>query len=134
MQAKAYGMFRTRYKDKGIQAGPETVRTALRRPGYRTRGSRRIKSSGAGHPDRDARFPRIKRQTGKAVKDKNQVISADTKKKEVPGGCKNGGKERYKKGEGPAAADHDSAPPAAPRACPYGIYSRSTLQNKTTML
>jgi hypothetical protein len=49
-------------KDKGIQASPETVRTTLRRLGYRTRGSRKIKSDRADHPDRDAQFPRIKRR------------------------------------------------------------------------
>jgi hypothetical protein len=50
------------------------------------------------------------------------VLSVDTKKKEVLGAYKNGGKEWHKKGESPAVADHDFIPPDVPRAYPYGIY------------
>jgi hypothetical protein len=109
-------------KDRGIQASPETVRTTLRRLGYRMQGNRKVNSNGADHPDRDAQFLHIKRLTKKAVKGKNPVISVDTKKKEVLGVYKNGGKEWHRKGESPAVADHDFVPPDAPRAYPYGIY------------
>jgi hypothetical protein len=109
-------------KDRGIEASPETVRTTLRRLGYRMQGNRKVKSSGADHPDRDAQFQHIKKQTEKALKGKNPVISVDTKKKEVLGCYKNGGKEWHKQGESPAVADHDFVPPDAPRAYPYGIY------------
>jgi hypothetical protein len=44
------------------------------------------------------------------------------RKKRLREPIRTGGKERRKKGESPAAADHDFIPPAAPRACPYGIY------------
>ncbi|MDR0584819.1 MAG: ISAzo13 family transposase, partial [Treponema sp.] len=114
-------------KGRGIEACPETVRTTLRRLGYRMQGNRKVSnrrfaSSGADHPDRDAQFLYIAKQTKKAVKGKNPVISVDTKKKEVLGGYKNGGKEWYKKGESLAVADHDFVSPDAPRAYPYGIY------------
>jgi hypothetical protein len=109
-------------KDTGIQASPETVRITLKRLGYRMQGNRKINSSGADHPDRDAQFQHIKRLTKRAIKGKNPVISVDTKKKEVLGAYKNGGKEWYRKGESPAVADHDFVPPEAPRAYPYGIY------------
>jgi hypothetical protein len=109
-------------QDKGIRASPETVRRTLKRLGYKMQGNRKVKSSGASHPDRDAQFRHIKRLTDKAVKSKNPVISVDTKKKEVPGGYKNGGKEWHKKGASPAVADHDFIPPDAPRAYPCGIY------------
>jgi hypothetical protein len=85
-------------------------------------GNRKVKSRGAEHPDRDAQFQHITRQTEKAIKGKNPVISVDTKRKEVLGCYKNGGKEWYKKGESPAVADHDFVPPDAPRAYPYGVY------------
>jgi hypothetical protein len=109
-------------KAKGIEASPETVRRTLKRLGYRMQGNRKVKSNGADHPDRDAQFQHIKRLTKQALKSKNPVISVDTKKKEVLGAYKNGGKEWYKKGESPAVADHDFIPPDAPRAYPYGIY------------
>jgi phenylalanyl-tRNA synthetase beta subunit len=94
-------------KAQGIEVSPETVRTTLKRLGYKMQGNRKVKSSGADHPDRDAQFQHIKRLTNKAIKSKNPVISVDTKKKEVLGAYKNGGKEWYKKGESPPVADHD---------------------------
>ena len=45
-------------------------------------GNRKVKSVKADHPDRDAQFQHIEKQTKKAVKGKNPVISVDTKKKE----------------------------------------------------
>jgi hypothetical protein len=109
-------------KVKGIEVSPETVRRTLKRLGYKMQGNRKVKSSGAGHPDRDAQFQHIKRLTKRALKSKNPVLSIDTKKKEVLGTYKNGGKEWHRKGESPAVADHDFIPPGAPRAYPYGIY------------
>jgi hypothetical protein len=93
-------------KVQGIQASPETVRRTLKGLGYRMQGNRKVNSSGADHPDRDAQFQHIKRLTKRALKSKNPVISVDTKKKEVLGAYKNGGKEWYRKGESPAVADH----------------------------
>jgi hypothetical protein len=109
-------------KAQGIEASPETVRRTLKGLGYTMQGNRKVKGSGADHPDRDAQFQHIKRLTEKAIKSKNPVISIDTKKKEVLGSYKNGGKEWHKKGESPAVADHDFIPPDVPRAYPYGIY------------
>jgi hypothetical protein len=109
-------------KAQGIEASPETVRTTLKWLGYKMQSNRKVKSSGVGHPDRDTQFRHIKRLTKKAIKSKNPVISVGAKKKEGLGTYKNGGKERYKKGESPAAADYDFIPPDAPRAYPYGIY------------
>jgi hypothetical protein len=107
---------------QGIEVSPETIRTTLKRMGYRMQGNRKVNSSGADRPDRDARFQHIRRITEKAIKSKNPVISVDTKKKEVLGAYKNGGKEWHGKGESPAVADHDFISPYAPRAYPYGIY------------
>jgi hypothetical protein len=109
-------------KAQGIKASPETVRTTLKRLGYRMQGKGKVNSGGADHPDRDAQFQHITRLTKKAFRSKNPVISVDTKKKEVLGAYKNGGKEWHRKGESPAVADHEFIPPDAPRAYPYGIY------------
>jgi hypothetical protein len=109
-------------KAQGIEASPETVRRTLKGLGYKLQGNRKVKSSGADHPDRDAQFQHIKRLTKRAIKSENPVLSVDTKKKEVLGAYKNGGKEWYKKGESPTVADHDFMLPDASRAYPYGIY------------
>jgi hypothetical protein len=120
--SKSAGKLSDALKTKGIQASPETVRTTLKRLGYKMQGNRKVNSGGANHPDRDAQFQHIERLTKKAIQSKNPVISVDAKKKEVLGAYKNGGKEWHKKGESPAVADHDFIPPDAPRAYPYGIY------------
>jgi hypothetical protein len=65
-------------KAKGIEASPETVGRTLKRLGYKMQGNRKVKSSEAGHPDRDAQFQHIKRITKKAIKSKNPVLSVDT--------------------------------------------------------
>jgi hypothetical protein len=109
-------------KANGIEASPETLRRTLKRLGCRMQGNRKVNSGGADHPDRDEQFQHITRLTKKALKNKNPVISGDTKKKEVLGVDKNGGKEWHRKGESPAVADHDFIHPDAPRAYPYGIY------------
>jgi hypothetical protein len=113
-------------KALGIKVSPETVRRTLKRLGFRMQGNRKVNSSGAGHPDRDAQFQHIKRAAKKALKSKNPVISVDTKKKEAPGAYKNGGKEWHRKGESPRAADLDFISPDTPRAYPYGIYDLKT--------
>jgi hypothetical protein len=86
-------------KDRGIKVSSETVRTTLRRLGYRMQGNRKVKSSGADHPDRAAQFLYIERQTKKAIKGKNPVISVDTKKKEVLGALKMGKKNGTGRGK-----------------------------------
>jgi post-segregation antitoxin (ccd killing protein) len=78
-------------KDRGIEVCSETVRRTLKRLRYWMQGNRKVKSSGADHVDRDAQFQLIRRQTKKAVKGKNPVISVDTTKKEVLGTYKTGG-------------------------------------------
>jgi hypothetical protein len=109
-------------KGRGVQASPETARITLKRLGRRMQGNRKINSNGADHPDRDAQLQHITRSTKRATQSKNPVVSVDTKKQEVLGAYKNGGKEWRKKGESPAVADHDFVSPDMPRACPYGIY------------
>jgi hypothetical protein len=120
--SKSMGSLSDALKAKGIEVSPETVRTTLKQMGFRMQGNRKVNSSGADHPDRDAQFQHIKGVTKKAIKNKNPVISVDTKKKEALGAYKNGGKERHRKGESPAVADHDFISPDVPRAYPYGIY------------
>jgi predicted transcriptional regulator len=41
-------------KAQCIEASSETVRTTLKRLGYKMQGNRKVKSGGADHPDRDA--------------------------------------------------------------------------------
>jgi hypothetical protein len=73
-------------------------------------GNRKVTSSGAGHPDRNEQFMHIQRLTKRAIKGENPVISVDTKKKEVLGAYKNGGKPRG----GGCRVEPGGYPPGAP--------------------
>jgi hypothetical protein len=77
---------------------------------------------GASHPDRDAQFEHIN-QTAKAALAAGQpVISVDTKKKELIGQFKNGGREWAPAGAPVQVNTHDFPSQAQGRAIPYGIY------------
>jgi hypothetical protein len=109
-------------KDKGIEVSARSVLTALRKLGYRLQGNRKIKNGEKPHPDRNAQFEYIARETKRALKAGNPVISVDTKKKEALGTYKNSGKQWFRKGNSPAVQDHDFISPETPKAYPYGIY------------
>jgi Rhodopirellula transposase DDE domain len=54
---------------------------------------------GDGHPDRDAQFRYVNRVVKTALNKQQPVISVDTKKKELVGDFKNGGREWRPKGQ-----------------------------------
>jgi Rhodopirellula transposase DDE domain len=77
---------------------------------------------GSGHPDRDAQFRYIAEQTTTFQAAGRPVISVDTKKKELVGAFKNGGREWQPKGEPELVNVHDFPDPAVGKAIPYGVY------------
>ena len=77
---------------------------------------------GASHPDRDAQFQYINRRVKWFLKQHQPVISVDTKKKELVGKFKNGGKEWQPKGQPEKVEVHDFASPESPKVIPYGVY------------
>ena len=64
---------------------------------------------GASHPDRDAQFENINRQAQEYFATADPVISVDTKKKELVGEFKNGGREWWPKGQPERVKVHDFA-------------------------
>ena len=77
---------------------------------------------GARHPDRDAQFEYINAQT-LAFQGRGQpVVSVDTKKKELVGDFKNGGREWQPAYEPEAVRVHDFPDKAKGKAIPYGVY------------
>jgi len=77
---------------------------------------------GDGHPDRDAQFAHISQSVTKALAEQQPVISVDTKKKELVGDFKNGGREWHPQGEPEEVRVHDFLIKELGRAVPYGIY------------
>jgi len=77
---------------------------------------------GSQHPDRDAQFGYLNEQTRAFQAQAWPVISVDTKKKELVGAFKNGGREWQPTGEPELVQVHDFPNPDSGKAIPYGIY------------
>src|SRR4030042_3947786 len=77
---------------------------------------------GAQHPDRNAQFEYINTQTKAFASKKQPVISVDTKKKEIVGKFKNGGREWRPQGEPEQTLVHDFEDKELGKIIPYGVY------------
>ena len=97
------------------------VADLLRDMGYSLQANRKTRE-GTSHPDRDAQFGYINDQVTQALAASEPAISVDTKKKELVGDFKNGGREYRPKGEPEPVRVHDFIIPELGRAAPYGVY------------
>jgi hypothetical protein len=104
----------------GHRISPRSVAPNLRRLGYSLQAAAKTKE-GKQHPDRDAQFRHINDRVSAALAAGQPVISIDTKKKELIGEFKNGGREWHPKGSPPKALCHDFPSDALGKAIPYGI-------------
>ena len=77
---------------------------------------------GRSHPDRDAQFQYINRQCQDFQKRGQPVISVDSKKKELVGDFKNGGREWHPTGEPESVRIHDFEDKQKGKVTPHGIY------------
>jgi hypothetical protein len=93
----------------------------LREMGYSLQANRKT-SEGTNHPDRDAQFGYINDRVKQALAEGEPAISVDTKKKELVGDFKNGGREYRPKGQPEPVRVHDFVIPELGRAAPYGVY------------
>jgi hypothetical protein len=83
-----------------------TVARLLKQLGYSLQANRKTKE-GKDHPDRDGQFEFINKKV-RAFQRRNQpVISVDTKKRELVGDFKNGGREWRPKGTPEDVRTHD---------------------------
>ena len=105
----------------GYSASSRLVGVLLRKMDYSLQGNCKT-IEGKQHPDRNAQFEHINERVTRDMKAGNPVISVDTKKKELIGNYKNGGREWNRKGEAIKVNGHDFADPEVPRAYPYGVY------------
>ena len=106
---------------KGHSVSQRTVCDLLDELGYSLQANRKTKE-GSSHPDRDQQFMHISEKV-KALQSIGQpVISVDTKKKEIIGEFKNGGREWEQKGKPVEVNVHDFPDPVLGKAIPYGVY------------
>lgn len=104
-----------------LRISDKTVAKLLREHGYSLQAPNKS-VEGAQHPDRNAQFEHINHKAERCVKRGVPVISVDTKKKELVGNFKNGGREWQPTGEPERVDVHDFPGDAIGKAIPYGIY------------
>jgi len=92
---------------------------------YSLQGNRKT-LEGSSHPDRNAQFEFINKKAAAALRAGQPVVSVDTKKKELVGRYKNGGKEWRPQGEPEQVNVHDFVDEILGRANPYGVYDLAT--------
>ena len=106
---------------RGYRIGDRKVADLLHQMRYSLQANAKM-LEGKQHPDRNAQFEYINRQT-KAFQRRGQpVISIDTKKKELVGNFKNGGREWRPQGEPERTTVHDFEDKTLGKIIPYGIY------------
>jgi transposase len=106
---------------QGHQVSYRTVGSLLHELGYSLQANRKM-DEGADHADRDAQFIHISRRVKAFLRRGQPAISVDTKKKELVGNFRNGGREWRAKGEPERVRVHDFKDEDLGKAIPYGVY------------
>lgn len=109
------------FAQHGIRISDRTVAKLLRDHGYSLQAPNKA-VEGKQHPDRNAQFEHINKTAETCLERGVPVISVDTKKKELVGNFKNGGREWQPKDEPDLVDVHDFPQDAIGKAIPYGIY------------
>ena len=108
---------------QGHAVSHQTVAELLHEMGYSLQANRKT-LEGTSHPDRDAQFRHINGAVQLQLSLGEPVICVDTKKKELVGPFRNGGRELRPKGDPERVLMHDFVIDDADhgRVSPYGVY------------
>ena len=109
---------------QGHAIGAWTVGSLLKEAGYSLQSNRKTKE-GDSHPDRNAQFEYINTSVQRFQQRGQPVISVDTKKKELVGAFKNGGREWQPKGKPQEVLVHDFVDEQLGKVIPYGVFDLS---------
>ncbi len=105
---------------QGHRVGPNTVARLLKDHDYSLQANSKT-IEGTQHPDRDAQFRYLHEQVTAFLGAGSPVISVDTKKKELVGAYKNGGREYQPQGAPEPTNTYDFIGEGG-KAVPYGVY------------
>jgi transposase len=118
----------TELEEAGYSASHRSVASLLHEMDYTLQGNRKSIESEVPPVDRNAQFLYINDLAAAELRAHRPVVSVDTKKKELVGNYKNGGREWRPKGKTRDVSAYDFRKPDVPKAVPYGVYDRG--QNK----
>jgi hypothetical protein len=105
----------------GFVVSHTTVGQLLKQAGSSLHAKRKTRA-GKAHPERDVQFAHLNRRVAAYGRGGRPALSVDTKKKELLGNKKNGGREYRPKGKPIAVDTHDFPDPKRGKAVPYGVY------------
>ncbi len=103
---------------RGHQVSHTLVAELLHQLNYSLQGNRKTRE-GSSHPDRNAQFEHINAKVEEFLELSQPAVSVDTKKKELVGDYKNGGREWRPKERPEAVQAHDFG---KQKDVPYGVY------------
>jgi Rhodopirellula transposase DDE domain len=107
--------------ERGFTASQKLVGRMLKTLGFSLQANSKTRE-GSRHPDRDAQFDYINARVKAFLAEGQPAISVDTKKKELVGDFKNGGRELRPRGQPEPVRVHDFAIPELGKVAPYGVY------------
>ena len=105
----------------GHSVSERTVNRLLHELGYSLQANRKT-LEGKQHADRDEQFKNINRRVRAFQRLRQPVVSVDTKKKELIGQFRNGGREWRPQGDPERVKVHDFIDRELGKAIPYGVY------------
>jgi hypothetical protein len=109
------------FAQHGVRVSDKTVAKLLKEHGYSLQAPSKS-VEGRQHPDRNAQFEHINAKAQECLERGVPVLSVDTKKKELVGNFRNGGREWQPEGEPELVDVHDFPSDAVGKAIPYGVY------------
>jgi transposase len=112
-------------QNQGHAVSERTVNRLLHELGYSLQSNRKT-LEGCHHPDRDAQFQYINRRVQAFQRQGQPVVSVDTKKKELVGQFRNGGREWRPTGQPEEVKVHDFPDEELGKVIPYGVYDMAT--------
>ena len=108
----------------GHAVSERTVNRLLHDLGYSLQANRKT-LEGRAHPARDAQCQYLNRRAKAFQKQGQPVISVDTKKKELGGQCRNGGREWHPQRQPEEVQGHDFPDKALGKVMSYGVYDET---------
>lgn len=118
---KSLRQLATELGKQGYTVSHTSIGSLLKQLGYSLQGNRKT-LEGTDHPDRNAQFEYINARVEELLGRGQPVISVDTKKKELVGQFKNGGKEWRPERDPEKVNVYDFVDKELGRANPYGVY------------
>jgi transposase len=122
---KSAARLATELQKQGYQVSERSINRLLHHLGYSLQANRKT-VEGKQHPDRDAQFQHINQRVKAFQRQRQPVVSVDTKKKELIGPFHNGGREWNPQGDPEPVRVHDFPDPELGKVLPYGVYDMVT--------